>query len=106
MIASEVLAAAERVEGTRRSPAFGGPSFTPENVRSGSPVRRSRFVAVPVKLSRPRAEPFCHAPRASITSAAPTTLTQPTHDLGAGAARLTCSGQSLAEALRRAKTQR
>ena len=29
---------------------------------------------------------FCHASRASITSAAPTTLTQPTHDLAAGAA--------------------
>ena len=29
---------------------------------------------------------FCHAVRASITSAAPTTLTLPTHDLAAGAA--------------------
>ncbi len=32
---------------------------------------------------------FCHASRASITSAAPTTLTLPTHDLDAGAAWLT-----------------
>src|SRR6476620_3053773 len=32
---------------------------------------------------------FCHVPRASITSASPTTLTLPTHDLGAGAAWLT-----------------
>jgi hypothetical protein len=32
---------------------------------------------------------FCHAPRASITSAVPTTLTLPTHDLDAGAAWLT-----------------
>ena len=29
---------------------------------------------------------FCHATKASITSAAPTTLTRPTHDLEAGAA--------------------
>ena len=33
-------------------------------------------------------EPFCRAARASITSAAPTTLTLPTHDLVAGAAWL------------------
>jgi hypothetical protein len=42
---------------------------------------------------------FCHASRASITSAAPTTLTQPTHDLAAGAAdpaRTQCS-RSLVE---------
>ena len=32
---------------------------------------------------------FCHAPRASITSAVPTTLTLPTHGLDAGAAWLT-----------------
>src|SRR6185369_16349498 len=36
----------------------------------------------------PRKGCFCHASRASITSAAPTTLTQPTHDLAAGAASL------------------
>ena len=54
--------------------------------RSGS--RRSRSVAVPVNTPA-EAGRFCHASRASITSAAPTTLTLPTHDLAAGAAWLT-----------------
>ena len=52
--------------------------------RSGS--RRSRFAAVPVKGRPDERTVFCHASRASITSAAPTTLTLPTHDLDAGAA--------------------
>src|SRR5438445_9559949 len=39
---------------------------------------------------------FCHAPRASITSAAPTTLTLPTHDLGAGAAGCYAATHTLA----------
>ncbi len=51
--------------------------------RSGS--RGSRSVAVPVKVSA-EAETSAIASRASITSAAPTTLTLPTHDLVAGAA--------------------
>ena len=53
------------------------------NVRGGS--RRSRLVAVPVKVST-RGRTFCRAPRSSIASAEPTTLTLPTHDLDAGAA--------------------
>ena len=53
--------------------------------RGGS--RRSRFAAVPVK-GPSQGRTFCHASRSSITSAEPTTLTQPTHDLHAGAAWL------------------
>ena len=62
--------------------------------RGGS--RRSRLVAVPVKV--PADRHFCHAPGSSIASAEPTTLTQPTHDPDAGAAMADwqqryCSGQ-------------
>ena len=56
---------------------------------------RCRKAEAGSRRSRPRCCPgegvrrngrFCHASRASITSAAPTTLTLPTHDLVAGAA--------------------
>ena len=47
---------------------------------------------------------FCHATRASITSAAPTTLTLPTHDLAAGAAGCFRSNQSIPDAGHPAKS--
>ena len=58
------------------------PRISPENRAERLP-EGNRSVAVPVTSAEADAS---HASRASITSAAPTTLTQPTHDLAAGAA--------------------
>ena len=89
----------------------GTPGTMTRTARSRPSVRRStgrerRGAARATGLDKPRRLPkepprccpgegvrrnghFCHASRASITSAAPTTLTLPTHDLDAGAAWLT-----------------
>src|SRR3954447_24377500 len=64
-----------------RSPRTGADVDT--KAEAGS--RRSRPRSCPGEGVR-RNGHFCHASRASITSAAPTTLTLPTHDLAAGAA--------------------
>ena len=81
-----------------RTPMIGAPADGGRGGRArrgrqngSGPARGAASGAVPVKVRRLCDGAFCHAPRASITSAEPTTLTQPTHDLGAGAAWLTCS---------------
>ena len=78
------LRAPRRGDGRRRCRADGRrPDRTADKVEAGS--RRNRPRCCPGEGVR-RNGHFCHAPKASITSAAPTTLTLPTHDLDAGAA--------------------
>ena len=62
-----------------------GHRFPGEKVRSGSPKEPLRCCPGEGAIRR-GGTPSAIAPRASITSAAPTTLTLPTHDLDAGAA--------------------
>ena len=71
----------ERTPGATRR--FSGPRAVAGKAEAGS--RRNRPRCCPGEGVR-RNGRFCHASRASITSAAPTTLTLPTHDLAAGAA--------------------
>src|SRR5215212_10988648 len=70
-----------RVPGRRRAPEVANGRNSSERLPK-EPLR-----CCPGEGTR-RSGCFCHASRASITSAAPTTLTQPTHDLVAGAASL------------------
>ena len=71
----------------RRSLPTDGPTLARprRQTKAEAGSRRNRPRSCPGEGVR-RGGHFCHASRASITSAAPTTLTLPTHDLAAGAA--------------------
>jgi hypothetical protein len=53
MIASELLAAAERVEATRRSPAFGGPGFRPRKRSKRLPREEEPLRCCPGEVAPP-----------------------------------------------------
>src|SRR5436190_11315550 len=55
------------------------------SVETKRPLRRG-VAALSRPIQQPKLLGSCHATRASITPAAPATLTQPTHDLAPGAA--------------------
>ena len=73
--------------GSALRPDTGGVSSHSATKRFGAVSRRKPLRCCPGEGVR-RNGLFCRATKASITSAAPTTLTLPTHDLEAGAARL------------------
>src|SRR6187401_901936 len=56
-------------------------------VKTKRPLRRG-VAALSRPIQQPKLLGPCHATRASITPAAPATLTQPTHDLAPGAAHV------------------